>query len=403
MNIVLYVNNFLPNLGGRQFVVHYLADALQRLGHDVRVVKPSGFVSQRHFKAHYPIHRWPTLRGLFRDQVAKAQLRLDTAIWGCDVLHAHNTYPTGYHALKARGRARYPVIITPHGIDINTIPEVGHGLRLNPVLNRKITQAVGEADAVTAISSHIESMLLDAGAPAERMWRIPNGVDLDRFNGSTVRDVRRWLKLPEDSRLLITIGAYNPRKGQDYLIRAMPEILAAEPAARLVIVGKGAAALQPLVASLGLEDKVVFAGAISPPSAVLGPTGPKAESGPEPDRLADLLRSGAVYVSAGIDNNAEGLSLAVLESMASRLPVVATSISGNVNVVTHEDNGLLVRPADSAEIARAVIRVLGEPGLAHRLRTRGRETVESMSWLEVAKQYVALYEEAIARRRAELR
>ncbi len=392
MNIVLYVNSFLPTLGGREFVVHYLADALCKLGHQARVVGPAGFWKHRNERFSYPVHRWPTLRGVMSEQVSLAKIALDTALWGADVIHAHNTWPTGYHAIRLRRLRRYPLVITPHGSDIQSIPEIGHGLRLDPVVNKKIMYAVKNADIVTAISDNIKAALLDAGAAPDRVRMIANGVDLVRYQRPSMTDIRRWLGVEPDARLIVTIGRYNPRKGQDYLIRAMPQILAREPRARLVIVGNNTEALTPLINELGLEKKVVLTGGISPSRAIL-----EAGSGPtvEPDYLAELLRAGELYVSAGVQNNAEGLSLAVLEAMASGLPVVGTAISGNTDVVADGGNGYLVAPADEAALAEGILRVLMHASDHERLRDGARATAEGYAWMNIAKRYVEAYQEAI--------
>jgi glycosyltransferase involved in cell wall biosynthesis len=392
MNIVLYVNSFLPTLGGREFVVHYLAGALCGLGHEVRVVGPAGIWKHRHEHFGYPVHRWPTLRGFMSRQISLATIALDAGLWGADVIHAHNTWPSGYSAVRLRKFRRYPLVITPHGADIQSIPEIGHGLRLNPVLNKKILCAVRSADIVTAISKNIEKTLLDAGAAQERIRPIPNGVDLTRFQRPSRTNIRRWLGVEPDARLITTIGRYNPRKGQDYLVRAMPGILAREPCARLVVVGNKTEALSPPIAQLGLEGKVVLTGGISPSRSILG-----ADNGPitEPDYLAELLQASELYVSAGIQNNAEGLSLAVLEAMASGLPVVATAISGNTDVVVEGQNGHLVAPADEAALVDGVLRVLTQPLDHERMRNGARATAARYAWINVAERYVEAYKEAI--------
>ncbi|MBK8161643.1 MAG: glycosyltransferase family 4 protein [Gammaproteobacteria bacterium] len=401
MNIVLYVNSFLPVLGGREFVIHYLADALLRLGHDVRVLGPSGYWKNRHLRFRYPVHRWPTLRGFMSDQVAVSQLALDTALWGADVIHAHNTWPTGYRTVRLRRLRRYPLVITPHGQDIQSIPELGHGLRLDPVLNRKIGHAVANADLVTAISKNIELALIDAGAAPDRIRLIPNGVDIERYQRPGSIDIRKWLGVEPEARLIVTIGRYNPRKGQDYLVRAMPAILAREPRARLVVVGNKTEALTPLIRDLGLEGKVVLTGGISPSMRILNRDSAAAGGAATPDYLAELLGAGELYVSAGIQNNAEGLSLAVLEAMAAGLPVVATAISGNTDVVADGENGYLVKPADESALAEGIVRVLEQPAVHARMRAHARETASRYAWVQVAQRYLEVYQEAIelARRR----
>lgn len=396
MKIVLYVNSFLPRLGGREFVIHYLANALLQLGHEVRVLGPSGFWKHRHQKLLYPVHRWPTLRGYCSDQVALMQLALDTAIWGCDVIHAHNTYPTGYNTARLRRAMPYPLVITPHGMDIQSIPELGHGLRLDPVKGHKISTAVKNADLVTAISKNIESALIDAGASSDRIRAITNGVDLTRYNRSLSINIREWLGIEQDTRLIVTIGRYSPRKGLDYLIRSMPEVLAQDASVRLVIVGNKTEALLPLIRELNLDGRVVLTGGISPSNGILMAGKVSTTMDKEPDYLAELLRNSEFYVSAGVQNNAEGLSLAVLEAMASGLPVVATSISGNIDVVVDGVNGYLVKPADATSLAEAMLRLLKQVEIRNSMSAMAKETATRYSWANVAQKYVESYQEAIA-------
>jgi teichuronic acid biosynthesis glycosyltransferase TuaC len=395
MKVVLYVNSFLPVLGGREFVVHYLADALRKLGHEARILGPSGFWKHRHLRFQYPVHRWPSLRGFMSGRVSMTHLALDTALWGCDVIHAHNTFPTGYHAVRLRSFRRYPLVITPHGQDIQSIPEIGHGLRLDPLLNQKIMFAVKNADVVTAISNNIGNALIDAGASPDRVRLIPNGVDITRFNRQPSPAIRQWLGVKPEARLIVTIGRYNPRKGQDYLVRAMPIILAKEPRAVLVIIGDKTEALSPLIKQLALDGKVVLTGGIRPSKSILTPGDKSPGQADEPDYLAELLCSSELYVSAGIQNNAEGLSLAVLEAMAAGLPVVGTAISGNTDVIVEGDNGYLVNPADESSLADGILRVLQQEPNQDRMRARARETSAQYDWIKIAHKYVETYQEAI--------
>lgn len=395
MKIVLYVNSFFPSLGGKQFVVHHLAKSLLELGHSPRVLGPSGLWEHRRLRMPYPVHRWPKLRGFQREHIWTAQLSADATLWGCDVIHAHITYPNGYIATRLRRPRRYPVVITPHGADIQTIPELGYGLRLDPETDRKILAAVRGADRVTAISNQIESVILEAGAPRERVVPIPNGVDVARFDCPPSPEIREWLGLPADALLIVTVGKYNPRKGQDVLVRAMPRILAAEPRARLVVVGQATEVLEPLIAELDLQGKVILTGGLVPPRHVLMGTTAVGNNS-EPDRLAELLCTSAVYVSAGVQRDSEGLSLAVLEAMAARLPVVATRISGNTDVVVDDVNGRLVEPGDASALAESVAQMLGDENGRARMATGARETALRYGWLKVTERYLEVYRDAIA-------
>jgi len=393
MNIALYANTFLPTIGGRELVVHHLARELKQMGHRVRVIGPSGWWSQRRFKLEYPVHRWPALRGILKEQIWFTHLLLHSTIRGCDVIHAHITYPAGYIAARLKGLKDIPLVITPHGADIHVIPELGHGLRLNPLLAPKIDYALQRAELLTAISDSVEASLLAAGAPRDRIRKIPNGVDIERFKKPITVDVRKWLNLAADSRLVLTVGNYRPLKGQEVLIRSMPLILAREPRTCLIIVGRNSQALQPLIRKLNLEDNVRLTGSIHFP-AVPTEMDASQSTSREPDWLAALYRSSELYASASRDNGAEGLSLAVLEAMAAGLPVVGTNISGNQDIIKDGDNGFLVQPEDPAQVAEAVLKLLGSDQLRTNMCVKAKKMAMQYQWREITNEYLAVYNEA---------
>lgn len=392
MNIVLYVNCFLPVIGGREIVVHHLAGALKELGHRVRVVGPAGLWSQRRLRFDYPLHRFPTLLGgAFADQEGLCKLLIDSTLWGCDVLHAHNTFPCGYAAARLKSIRNLPLVITPHGEDIHVIPEIGYGQRLDPVKRRKIGYALQKAELVTAVSDSIEASLLDAGAPQAKIRKVPNGIDSERFQRPAGADIRRRLGLEGDARLIVTVGNYRPCKGHEVLIRSMPLILSREPRARLVIVGKTADPLKSLAEQLGLRSKVAFTGVVAFPIPSNGAT---ATGSSEPDWLAGIYQESEVYVSAGIGEGAEGMSLAMLEAMAAGLPIVATDISGNRDMVRHERTGFVVPPSNPDSLAEGVLRLLHSDELRVRMGGESRRASDGYRWTGIARRYLSVYREA---------
>ena len=394
MNIVLYVNSFLPTVGGRELVVHYLAKTLNESGHNVRVVGPAGWWSYRNIPFEYPVHRWPTLRKLLRDHLWLLQLRLETAFWGADVVHAHSTYPCGYIAAKLKHYRNIPLIVTPHGEDIHVMPEIGFGQRLDPVQASKIDFAIQNADLVTAISDSVTTSLVQAGASIEKIRHIPNGIDSKRFEQPVPFDVHKWLGFPNDVRIIITVGNYHPRKGHEKLIAAMKEIVKSEPGTRLVIVGRKTQALLPMIKRLNVEDVVRLTGPINFPGTSMCTS---AEHQVSCDLLAALYQSSDVYVSAGMGEGAEGLSLALLEAMAAGLPVVATDISGNRDIVQDEKNGILISATDEGTLSESILKLLDNRELAHQMGAQGKKTALTYEWTEIAKCYLEVYEEATHR------
>lgn len=385
LNILLYSNSFLPQVGGREIVVYHLAKALTQAGHKARVVCPGGWRSQRKLRFPFPVHRWPSIPGLSFERSSLINLSIDIARNGCDVLNAHATYPAGFIALKNKKFQPLPLIITPHGEDIHVIPEIGHGLRLDPEIEPKISAVMKNAERMTAISGSVTSSLLSAGAPEERIIEIPNGVDFDRFSGPSKLDVRSKYSIPASKKLILTVGSYVRRRGHEELIEAMREIHRSNAHTHLVIVGRGTEILEPKIEEFGLQDAVTLTGQIPPIEADL-----EGE-----DLVAAFYLDCDVYVAPGMSEGSEGLSLALLDAMAARCAIVATRISGNKDVIKDRRNGLLVEPGDPLSLAQGVLTILEDEALRTSCKQAATEDVKPYSWGAIAEQYVKCYRDAI--------
>jgi glycosyltransferase involved in cell wall biosynthesis len=223
---------------------------------------------------------------------------------------------------------------------------------------------------------------------------IPNGIDCERFQRPNLPDVHKWLGLPNDAAIILSVGNYHPRKGHEVMLRAMLAIIEKVPKAHLVIVGRETDQLMPLVGSLGIADHVRLTGGIPFPLASLSHEADGSKQ--SDDRLAALYKNSEVYVSASIGEGAEGLSLALLDAMAAGLPVVATHISGNKDIVKDKESGFLVLPSDSKSLAEAIISVLNDGRLKSSMQAESFRLVQSYHWSEIAKKYLETYKEAIA-------
>jgi glycosyltransferase involved in cell wall biosynthesis len=164
--------------------------------------------------------------------------------------------------------------------------------------------------------------------------------------------------LPEAGFLLV-VGRLRLRKGVDFLLAALPELLLHNPAARLVIAGDGehAAALKQTVAARGLGAAVTFFGHAT-----------AAE-------VRDLLRRAAALVVPSIY---EGMPLVVLEAMEESLAVVASRVSGIPEVVADGESGWVVPAEDPPSLARALAAVLDDPAEARRRGAAGRRRLEAL-------------------------
>jgi len=227
------------------------------------------------------------------------------------------------------------------------------GLR-NAVLRR--------ADALVAITAEGERELCEAGVPATRVLRMPNGVDIHRFVPASDAErsrLRSCLQPPATGPVAIYTGRLVSYKGLPSLLTAWRSVVARYPDAVLLLVGEGGLdihnceqELRRRVREEGLQRNVVFTGGV-------------------PD-VEKYLRASDVFAYP-TENDAFPSSL--VEAMACGLAVVTTPIGAIPEIVADGTNGLLVEPADTVAFREALMRVIGDPELAHRLGDAARNTV----------------------------
>jgi glycosyltransferase involved in cell wall biosynthesis len=172
--------------------------------------------------------------------------------------------------------------------------------------------------------------------------------------------------------LVVCVGRLAPQKDHATAIRA----LASVPDACLAVVGDGPsrASLEASAADAGLADRVVFTGARDDARSVLG--------------AADV---------ALLPSRWEGLPLVALEAAAAGVPLVATSVRGIRELLTDGRDALLVPPGDAGALARAVTRVLVEPGLSARLVEGGAAIAAASTEERMVERFLALYAELVQR------
>ncbi|MGE5602359.1 MAG: glycosyltransferase, partial [Nitrososphaerales archaeon] len=201
-----------------------------------------------------------------------------------------------------------------------------------------------------------------------------NALDLGRFEEIARPDVsafRASLGIPRDAYLIGSVGRLVTQKGFEVLLESAVSVLAERPEAYFVVVGGGELAhiLEDKARRLGIAGRVCF-------------TGPRQD--------VDVILSALdLFVSASLW---EGLPTVILEAMAANVPVVATNVSGTVELVQDGLTGTLVRPGDPSELARAILQSKTSPGTARAMAVRAREHVlQRFDIRAVARQHEALY------------
>jgi glycosyltransferase involved in cell wall biosynthesis len=303
----------------------------------------------------WPVHaldmartgRWGTLR-LLGELLSGERVQ---------VVHTHNTYAHFYGALAAR-MARAPVLInTQHGRGCGG----GWKSRLQfGLANRRANAVVGVSEDATQLCRREDR--LSRG----RMRTVWNGIDTSRFGYSG----------PGNAPVAVAVGRLSPEKDFATLLRATALAVRDVPDLRVRIVGDGGerAMLERLSASLGLSDRVEFLG--------------------ERSDVHALLRDVGFYVSS---SRTEGISLTLLEAMAVGLPVLATRVGVNAEVVEEEVSGRLVPSENPAALAAGMVAMCRDRAEWSSMGQAGRTRVErDFDVNRMVRDYERLYREFLA-------
>jgi glycosyltransferase involved in cell wall biosynthesis len=232
-------------------------------------------------------------------------------------------------------------------------------------------------DGAIAVSRSTRDFLVgERFVPPDRVRLIWNGAPLDEF-APVPREhsfrARRELGLPDDALVVGTIGRLNAQKGHRFLLEAAARLLPRQPGAR-VLAGDGDLMedLRTQAATLGLSDRVVFAGH-------------RAD-------VPDLLGALDVFCIASLY---EGTPLALFEAMAAGKAIVSTSVDGCREVLEDGVTGLLVPPADAAALAEGLDRVLGDEDLRARLGHAARAASRRYDVRTCVDEMQALYDDLL--------
>ena len=178
---------------------------------------------------------------------------------------------------------------------------------------------------------------------------------------------------------IVCVGRLIERKGQHHLLHAFARVLETrlDHQLRLQLVGTGDAEdqLRQLARELGIEHNVEFLGFI------------------DREGMPAIYQQAHIFV---LPSQSEGMSIALLEAMASGLPVIVTDTGGTDELVTEGVNGMVVPWADRAALTKALLVLIDDAKLRHRMGTSSREKSAQFSWAEISRQYLSMMQEIVA-------
>ncbi|MEI6085567.1 MAG: asparagine synthase (glutamine-hydrolyzing) [Verrucomicrobiota bacterium] len=278
---------------------------------------------------------------------------------GVQIVHTHNPAPH-FHGLFAAKLANVPVCVhTRHG---RNFPGDRRKVFLNRMLSWGTDMIVPVSQDAAAVALNVEHI---NPAKLQLIW---NGVDADRF-----RPLAPYAPRPP---IIGTVARLSWEKDYPTMLRAFRLVVNEIPAARLVFVGDGpeAAALHELTAQLKLQPNVDFLGLRTD--------------------ICELLNTFSLFT---LSSTTEGLSMTMIEALATGLPLVATDVGGNREIVNAPECGLIVPARDPAALAATYLELLRDPDRRAEMGRAGRQRViDHFSLQAMVRHYINLYENLLS-------
>jgi glycosyltransferase involved in cell wall biosynthesis len=360
-------------LGGADQQLLSAAQVLRDRGHEIRIVSltPLGPMGLQARSLGLATDSLEMRRGV-PDPRGLARLVRIVRAWKPDVVHSHMVH--------ANLMARALRLLVPVPVLVSTIHNVYEG---GPLLMAGYRLSNGLVDHMTIISQAAADRFVgERIVPGRLLTVIANGVDTDRMRNLSPEGraaLRGGMSVGDQQFVWLAVGRFEVAKDYPNMLRAFADVRAREPRAVLVIVGQGSlqAEAEALTAELGLREAVRFLGARDDVPAVMS--------------AAD----GYVMSSAW-----EGMPMVLLEAAAADLPIVATAVGGNGEVVRDGESGFLVPARDSGGLRAGMLRLMALPEEQRRaMGERGREHVRANYGLQrVAERWERVYWDALARK-----
>jgi glycosyltransferase involved in cell wall biosynthesis len=339
---ILHVNTEKTWRGGEQQTLYLLKGLKKRNITSHLLCQPGSPMEERAKKA--AIEVFPVAMHGEVDLFAICRLRIHIKRFNYDIIHSHTSHAHTLAFLASLGiRTR---LLVSRRVDFSIFRH--SFLHLSGIKYRSM------ADYYIAISHKIKDILVRDGVPRQRIFVVHSGIDPERFTAVSMDHLIPEFNLKSNEPVVVNVAHLAGHKGQQYLVRAIPLVLAKIPVARFFIVGEGELMndLQALAASLGLNKELIFTGFRQDVGAFY--------------HVADLFVMSSVQ---------EGLGTAVIDALALGKPVIATNSGGIPEIIRNGETGRLVAPADPAALAEGIIELLTNPERARRMARRGQEVV----------------------------
>jgi len=397
INVCFITPEFYPITGGTGSYVYYLSSMLVKHGNNVNVVTKDG-----EHEAHAIIKKVrtfavktlgiPVIDPLLFFRASSRKMKEIRAQFKVDIAHANLPLIPNFVVPAGFGEALVSTVHSTWDGEAEAVKnESFMSLNFNEKIVRSFTWVLKQfeyrllkrSDRIIAVSGYTKREILkNYDIPPWKIRVIFNGVDLEKFKPAKDKaKFKRAFGFNAEDLLILYVGRLYSRKGLPTLISAIPPVVRKARNVRFLISGKGLLGeekrLKGYVEKFKVTQNVVFLGYY-------------------PDeKLPSLYKAADIFVFPSIYEN---MPFAMLEALATGLPIVTTRVGGIPEVIDDGKNGFLINPYDSRELANKIIYLIENPKTASEMGLLGRRTVEEKcNWDNIVKQVLEVYNEVLTK------
>jgi 1,2-diacylglycerol 3-alpha-glucosyltransferase len=380
MKIGIFTNAYKPIISGVVNSIELIKKGMKARGHKVYIFAPK-FQEYRDQEAG--VFRFLSVN-LSTDIQFPLAIPFSPRIYAIlerlnlDVIHTHHPFLLGKLGVQFGRKKNIPIVFTFH----TQYEQYSHYIPLPGEVVRKVTRFsvqnyTSKCDQIICPSSTILSLLDEYGVTTP-VRMIHNAIDLSQFRNANPDRIRKKYGITKDEKLLIYVGRMAKEKNIEFMLEAFRKVQKDTPEARLMIVGEGPEleALEDYAEKLGISDRVIFTGRI------------------EYKDIPDYYNAAYAFI---MTSTTEVKPLALLEAMASGLPIVAVSAPGSSDTINHEFDGYLT-DNNMDSFTAGLSRILSSTDLRNKLSEGAYKTSEQYSMENTAKILEELYQGLIKQR-----
>lgn len=282
-----------------------------------------------------------------------------------DIVHAHYTWPAGRVAVDICKEYKKPLVITEHS-----------SLTFRHAIQRRDQLFVHTwemADAIIRVREGDTNLFDEVGIPREKVYSIPNGFDNEFFKPMDRLKCRRILHIPEQTKMMLTVGFLSKVKGHEYLIRAVSLLRQLNQKVTCFVIGGGSSErrLSRIIVQERLANQVVLLGQ-------------------KPHKEIPIwINACDVFVLPSL---AEGNPTVMFEVLGCGKPFIGSRVGGIPEVIDNSEIGLLCEPRNPKDLAEKIIQALDTEWNPEKILARAAE----YTWESVASRIRAVYQEVLA-------